>query len=145
MSDLTFREKSILGTLVATLAVTAAYAAHAAPLLVEGAALGRFLWPAVPAVIAMIAVQIVYHSLLAATDVEVPADERDAMVDLRATRWAYWTLSAGCLLVLLALINCTIFDSTLGTALLVHLLALVLTVADVSKYTAQLIGYRRLA
>lgn len=142
MNTLSFREKTILGTLIATLAVTAGYYINVAPLLLRGAKLYEFLGPAIVAVVATVVVQIINQVLIASTDTEVPVDERDRNVDLRATWFAHATLYSCCVLGIGAVITASVMDLPLLPAFIVHAVSASITLADIVRYVMQLVGYR---
>src|SRR5690606_33561601 len=90
MPDLSFREKSILGTLIGVTLVSVWYFDTVLDMLRAGAtnlaALGKL---AVGLVIFFIIVEIVFHALLAARwpgDAAAGEDERDQLIELKGDR-----------------------------------------------------------
>jgi hypothetical protein len=145
MPDLSFREKTILGSLVATLLVAVGYFAKAVPMLQSGASLADFVAPAVSAIVLAVVVQIVYQILLSIGSRPGPRDERDRLVDLRAARIAYVALACGVGVVIAALATAPLLGAWGSPLVMLHALMLVSMIAELVKFGAQLVYYRRSA
>src|ERR1022692_3399050 len=95
MLDMSYQEKSILGSLAAMLVVYGYYFSAA---LRDGGgrefgngSLGRLIF----AVIALVVIQVVYHIALALESHPEPKDERDTLIESKAYRTAYFLLTTG--------------------------------------------------
>src|ERR1017187_75588 len=100
--DMSYQEKSILGSLLAVGVVFGYYFATVLRDLgrpeFDGASLpiGRL----VLAVVAIVVIEIVYHIVLALESKPEPKDERDTLIASKAYRNAYFLLSAGIFVVM---------------------------------------------
>jgi len=147
--DLSYQEKSILGSLVAMLVVYGYYFAAVLHNVGQpefiGAGLGRLFL----AVVAIIVIEIVYHIVLALESKPEPKDERDILIEAKGYRNAYFALSTGAFLVIAGVIaaglsrgaspmpvNVTLF-------LMANIVLLFMVVAEVIKFATQLLYYRR--
>lgn len=135
--NLSYREKSIWGTLATTLVVYGYYFATIfssdQPSQI-GAAVGRLM----SAVFVIVLIEVVYHIIIAATSKVERKDERDILIETKAYRNAYFLLAADVFLLMgtVALIGLTPF-------LTVNLMLLSVVVSEVVKYLTQLFFYRR--
>ena len=136
--NLSYREKSIWGTLAATLVVYGYYFASifsgAQPSQINGTAVGRLM----SAVFVIVVIEVVYHIIIAAASKIEPKDERDILIETKAYRNAYFLLVADLFLLMgiLVLIGLTPF-------LTVNLMLLSVVVSEIVKYLTQLFFYRR--
>jgi len=137
--DLSYQEKSILGSL---LAVTVVYGLYFAGVLrdmgrpdFDGASfpLGRL----VGAVVAIVIIEIVYHIILAVESKPEPRDERDILISGKAYRNAYFALATGAFLVMTGVVL------SLRPFLTANLVLLFMVVAELVKFLTQLFYYRR--
>lgn len=151
---MSFREKMVWVTLAVTLAVWGWYFVRVWGALADGEATGAaILGLFVRAVVLTIVLEVVVAIALAAAApkaAEAPADERERLIELRATRTAYVILSVGVIGVALsAPMMATagpqlLADPTdnlvliLGNALLFALIG-----AELIKGAAQVVGFRR--
>jgi len=143
MPDLSFREKSILGSLIATVCVSIGYFTLAVPLLLqENPSYLDFVGPVIGAVVLLIVVQIVYAILIAISSREEPRDERDRLIDLRAARLGYVTLSYGVAALIVGLAVAPLVGRWASPLVVLHALMLLSTVAEVVKFAAQFVYYR---
>ena len=144
--DLSYQEKSILGSLLAMVVVYSYYFAGTLRNMgradFNGGSLGRLIFT----VIAIIVIEIVYHIVLAIEGGVERKDERDILIESRAYRNAYLTLATGASLV----IACAIVAGLAGAAriqltpfLAVNVLLLFMVIAEVAKSLTQLFYYRR--
>jgi hypothetical protein len=120
--NLSYQEKSIWGSLIATLIIYGHYYAVGA----KGSL--------VASVIALIVIEIVCQSVISLAHKPEPKDERDRLIAARAYRVAYTILVAGVLTILF------ISDWVAPT---VATIFLALVVADVGKSVTRLFYYRR--
>jgi hypothetical protein len=93
--DLSYQEKSILGSL---LAVAAVYGYYFASVLraanrpeFDGGNVARLIFT----VVAIVVIEIVYHIVLALESKVEPKDERDIVIECKAYRNAYFLLAGG--------------------------------------------------
>ncbi len=140
--DLSYQEKSILGSLLAMLVIYGYYFSttlrHLGQPGFEGETLGRLIGT----VIALIVVEVVYHIVLAIESRPEPKDERDVLIECKAYRNAYLLLSTlGALLILYFIF----LGGRIGLTpyLSVNLLLLAMVAGELTKYLTQLFYYRR--
>jgi len=147
--DMSYQEKSILGSL---LAVVVVYGYYFASVLrdfghpeFDGGSLGRLVF----AVIAIVVIEIVYHIVLALESKPEPKDERDILIDCKAYRNAYFLFATGAFLVIGWVIMAGLVRDAAPTRiiitpfLMVNLVLLAMVVAELMKFLTQLFYYRR--
>ena len=147
MPDMSYQEKSILGSLTAMLVVYGYYFAgilrgdHGAEF--GCGTLGRLIW----AVIVLVVIEIVYHIVLALETGAEPKDERDILIESKAYRNAYFFLASGVFLSIAAVIlgNLSRESPTLTITpfATVNLVLFFMVIAEIVKYLTQLFYYRR--
>ncbi len=120
--NLSYQEKSIWASLIATFLVYGRYFAMGA----------RGSLPAT--VVALVVIEIVFQIAISVASRPVPKDERDNLIAVKAYRSAYLVLVCGVLTI------CLISDSVVPTA---KTLFLALVVADTVKSVSRLYYYRR--
>ena len=146
---MSYREKSLLGSLVAILVIYGYYFATVLrnvgqPEFVV-AGLGRLFL----AVMAIIVIEIAYHIILALQDKPEPTDERDNLIEGKAYRNAYFALSTGAFLVIACVIaaglarEATPLPIVVTLFLMANLVLLFWVLAEVIKFATQLLYYRR--
>ena len=148
--DMSYQEKSVLGRLVVTVLVffyycsrVYAYAAGDAVLSVDA------LWPLVVSImVVVIIVEIVGDIIIAAVAGPEQKDERDKLIDAMASRVAYLVLGVGAFIAVFHLILTTLFGLVYASPLLrdfwtVNVLIFSITLAEVVKFSVQLVYYRR--
>ena len=147
--DLSYQEKSILGSLLAMVIVYGYYFAdalrHADHAAFDVRSIGRLMFT----VIAIIVIEIVYHIILAIESKPEPKDERDLPIEGKAYRNAYFVVATGAALV----IGCVIVASLVRDAaptrivatpfLLVNAMLLFMVLAELMKLGTQLLIYRK--
>ena len=137
--DLSYEEKSILGSLLAVAVVFGYYFASVLRDMnrpdFNGASLplGRL----VLAVIVIVVIEIVYHILVALGSKPEPKDERDNLIACKAYRNAYFLLAAGIFFVMSAVML------EVKPFLTVNLVLFVMVAAELMKFLTQLFYYRR--
>ena len=157
MKNLSFRELSALGSAL-ILGVVALLYVPDALLLASNGEMREFLaggnWRvmdksdellrlAVVAIVLIIVLQIVFHAIIAALmhkEADEPRDERDHLVEQQARRIAYYVLEIGGVL-----LAGHLFLNEVPGLLAAHYLVILLVVADIAKYAATFLCYRRMA
>jgi hypothetical protein len=147
--DLSYQEKSILGSLLAMVVVYGYYFASvlrdAARPEFDGDSLGRLML----AVIAIIVIEIVYHIVLALESKTEPKDERDILIECKAYRNAYFLLAVGAVLVITWVIVAGLVRAAAPTRIIltpfitVNLVLFAMVLAEMVKFLTQLFYYRR--
>jgi len=147
--DLSYQEKSVLGSLVALIVAYGFYFGamlrHLGERGAEGASLGRL----VVAVIVIIVIETVYNIVLALETKPQPKDERDVMIAGKAYRNAYFLLYFGagtimtCALGLAAIDGATPMRITVTPFLILNTMLLLLVSAEIVKFLTQLFYYRQ--
>ena len=96
--DLSFQEKSILGSLIITVGLFGYYFLKVFKILTSGSSADALMLPSIliGVVVAVVVVEIVYHILITLRS-EPMDDERDKLIEAKATRYSYIVLVAGCL------------------------------------------------
>ena len=95
--DLSFQEKSILGSLAITLGLFGYYFLFVFEALAAGSSADALSLPItlIGVVVAVVAVEIVYHILIGLQSSPADGDERDKLIEAKATRYSYFVLAAG--------------------------------------------------
>lgn len=120
LTDITYQEKSIWGSLIATLIVYGRYFTSGSP----GGLVGT--------IVALVIIQIIAQTVIAVASKPEPKDERDRLIDARAYR-------AGYLLLVIGIILCM----NIAVSPTVNALLMALVVSEVGKSITQLYYYRR--
>jgi len=147
--DLSYQEKSILGSLLAMVVVYGYYFASVLRDLgrpeFDGGSIGRL----VLAVIAIIVIEIAYQIVLAIESKAEPKDERDILIECKAYRNAYFLLATGAALVIACVIVAALARDAAPTRIIVtpfltvNLVLLAMVLAELVKFLTQLFYYRR--
>jgi hypothetical protein len=144
--DLSYQEKSILGSLLAMAVVYSVYFAGTLRDIGHGdfgaSSLGRLIFT----VIAIVVIEIVYHIVLALEGGVERKDERDILIESKAYRNAYLMLATGASLVITYFIVAGLAGATripLTPFLAVNLVLLFMVIAELTKSLTQLFYYRR--
>ena len=97
--DLSFKEKSIIGSLIATAIVFSYYFSQVFSVLRTDSLTDMSALPMtlIGVVVVMIIIEVAYQSLIALTSTPEKDDERDRLIEAKATRVAYFVLAAGCI------------------------------------------------
>lgn len=138
---MSFKEKSILSSLILTVVVFGYYFVQAfntidSSLLEITNRVGFFIG----AVVFMVLLEIVLHIVLAITnknESNKPNDERDSLIELKATRISYYILVVGIFTVGISILFS--FD----TLLLANIMLLFFVIAEIVGFSMQLYYYRR--
>jgi hypothetical protein len=147
--DMSYQEKSTLGSLLIMAAVYGSYFAkafrHLGQAQFDRSTLSRLMGT----VIVIIVIEIVYHILLAIDHSGAPSkDERDLLIDGKAYRMAYFTMFSGMSLVIAWLILAGAVGEAMpgklsvAPFLMVNIILLVLVLTELLKFAAQLFYYR---
>ncbi len=149
MIDMSYQEKSIAGSLVATLVVYGYYFAGVLRNIGEPEFAAKGLGRLMLMVIAIIVIQIVYHIVLALESKPEPKDERDILIEAKAYRNGYFALATGAFLVIAVVIAAGLAREAAPTRiivtpfLVVNLVLLFMVLAEVVKLVTQLLYYRK--
>lgn len=148
MYDLSFKEKSLWGTLVAISVISYLYFWS----VLEMAAAGVTDLRAIGGLgiglgIVFILVEIVYHGLIAGfspRDAEAGEDERDRLIELKGSRVGGALLVTGVAFTIGHIGMGALFGGVASNDFTtVNLLLFALAVSEIGKYVTQLIHYRR--
>ena len=147
--DLSYQEKSILGSLAAMVVV---YGYYFASVLRDtsnpefgGGNVARLVF----AVVAIIVIEIVYHIVLALETKVEPKDERDVLIECKAYRNAYFLLASGAFLVISSVIMGNLVRESAPTRIIVtpfltvNLVLFFMVLAELAKFLSQLFYYRQ--
>src|SRR5271167_1468639 len=147
--DLSYQEKSILGSLLAMVVVYGYYFASVLRNVgqpeFDGGSLGHLMLT----VIAIIVIEIVYHIALALESKSEPKDERDVLIECKAYRNAYFLVATGASLLIAWVILVGLARDAAPTriivtpALTVNLVLFLMVLAELMKFLTQLFYYRR--
>ena len=147
--DLSYQEKSILGSLLAFVVVFGYYFAAVLRDLGRHEFVAGMVGRLVLAVIAIVVIEIVYHIVLALESKPEPKDERDILIECKAYRNAYFLLASGAFLVIAWVIMTNLASNVAPTRIAVtsfitvNLVLFFMVVADLMKFLTQLFYYRR--
>jgi len=147
--DLSYQEKSILGSLLAMVVVYGYYFAnvfhHVRQSEFSGGSIGRLIFT----VVAIIAIEIIYHIVLAIEEKPGGKDERDILIEGKAYRNAYFLIAVGANLVIAYVIVASLVGDAAPTRIvttpffLVNLILFFLVLAELMKFLTQLLYYRK--
>ena len=144
--DLSYQEKSILGSLITIVVV---YGYYFAAVLRDARQPEFNLGRLVLAVIAIIVIEIVYHIVLAIEQKPEPKDERDILIASKAYRNAYFLLATGAFLVIACVVMAGLARDAAPTRIIVtpfitvNLVLFFMVLAELMKFLTQLFYYRR--
>lgn len=104
-------------------------------------------------IILIVILEIVFHTLLSATNhkaAEMGEDERDKLIALKANNYGYTVLAVGVVICIVRLIGTEmgpeVFESSLSAEipmLTAHLLMFSFILSEVVRFTSQIVYYRR--
>lgn len=100
MADMSFREKSAWISFVTILGIFGAYFWNTWRILEGRIPYRDAIWLSVGLVVAFVALEVVLHAIVilqAPAEARRPTDERERLIDMRATRIGYYVLIAGAL------------------------------------------------
>jgi len=136
--NLSYREKSLWGTLAVTMAVYGYYFGRALtgthPAEFDAASISRV----VAAVVVLVAIEVAYEIVLAVTSKVDPKDERDILIESKAYRNAYLLLVGATFWLMW-----TIVAQQMRSYMAVNLMFLSVVAAEIVKSVTQLFLYWR--
>jgi len=141
--SLSYREKSILGSLIAMLAVYGYYFATLPGLntrrYFDAASATRLI----AMVVTIVVIEVAYHIVIAVSSRVDRKDERDVLIETRAYRVAYFLLAGGVSVLIGAMLVSN--PETLGISQfsMGNFLLLSMVVAETAKFLTQLFYYRK--
>ncbi len=145
--DLSYQEKSILGSLLSMVVVYGYYFSRALNDIGRADFASRTIGRLIFTVVAIVVIEIVYHIVLALETGVEPKDERDVLIERKAYRNAYLSLATGAWLMITYAIAAGLLSDTaqsiLTPFLTVNLLLLAMVAAELTKLLTQLFYYRR--
>ena len=149
--DLSFQEKSILGSLIINVGLFGYYFFKVFEVFIYGTSEALLALPfiLIGVVAAVVAVEIVYHVVIALASRPQDEDERDRLIEAKATRIAYFVLAAGCLTAVghslfAVFIGNSSIDRTIQNPIMTaNLVVLSFILAEVVGFAMQLYYYRR--
>lgn len=149
--DLSFQEKSIAGSLIITVVLFGWYFLQVFKVLAGDSSETSDVLPLVliGVVVTLILVEIIYHVLIAVGSRPEDGDERDALIEAKATRIAYFVLAAGCI----TTIGHTILNASIepdmadrvyvNPIMTANYILLSFILAEITGFAMQLYYYRR--
>lgn len=148
--DLSFQEKSILGSLAITICIFGAYFFEVFELVTTNDSTEILTLPArlIGIALSVVAVEVVFHIVIAIFASNDGTDERDRLVAAKATQVAYYILAVGCLTAVGYMFFSTLQQSadsisSQTTILAANLIVFSLILAEVVGFSLQLFYYRR--
>ncbi|MBT6210106.1 MAG: hypothetical protein HOI35_08830 [Woeseia sp.] len=148
--DLSFQEKSILGSLAITICLFFAYFIDVFELVTTNNSTGILTLPArlMGIVLSVVAVEVVFHIVIAIFAKDEGTDERDRFIAAKAAQISYYILAVGCLTAVGHLFFATLQEAAVGVSLQSAILAANVIVfsfilAEVVGFSLQLFYYRR--
>ncbi len=147
--DMSYQEKSILGSVLAFVVVFGYYFVAVLRDLGRGEFVGGMVPRLVGAVIAIVVIEIVYHIVLALESRAEAKDERDILIECKAYRNAYFLLASGAFTVIVWVIVANLAPAAASTRIAVtnfvtvNLVLFFMVVADLMKFLTQLFYYRQ--
>ena len=149
--DMSFQEKSIAGSLVITILVFGWYFSELFKILMSDSSerLAGLPFVLVGVIIAVVFVEIVYHSAIALMSKPEDEDERDRLIEAKSARIAYFVLATGCILTIGHTLIGVYFEADIGDRLVLNpiltanyiLMSFVLS--EITGFGMQLYYYRR--
>jgi hypothetical protein len=150
MQNMSFREKGAWAYLITTLVVFVPYFVSIFSRLLQGSQDVSFVLGAfIGATIFCTVLSIVFGIIVQVSSREEPYDERDLIVDAKANRNAYYVLLTLCFMAMGCVLFIPVFFASLPTNPFVMLVFasqvffLCFVVAEIIKYTTQVIFYRQ--
>ena len=137
---MSYRELSAWGSLVITLIIFGNYFLNG---VLSGQATAGLL---LGTVIALVVLEIIYNILIATWKRDLPADERDVLIDLKASRNASWVSSVGIVLLITQVLfyrmvnGSSWIESTMDW---VNALLFILIASESVRFASQAISYRK--
>ena len=137
---MSFREKSAWITFVLLLAFGIYFGDVAVHILDPTRPHANYLLLFVLLVVAIVVLEIITHAVIAfrsPREAQTPIDERERLIELRATRPAFYVLLVG------AFLSVGTIHMGASTWVLAHCVLLAIWMAELTRYGSQLYHYRR--
>jgi hypothetical protein len=149
--DMTFQEKSILGSLTFTVVLFGYYFIKFFQLVITESSDAIEALPAVmiEVVVALIIVEASYHSIIAIGKKSAEPDEREQLIAARATQISYYVLVSVCIFAVGHLMFDTVFASAGRASILTtplvsaNLVLFAIILAEITGFGVQLFYLRR--
>ncbi len=148
--DLSFQEKSILGSFIITICLFGAYFIDVFELVISENSTEILSLPGrlMGIVLAVVAVEIIYHIAIAIFAKDEGTDERDRLIAAKSTQIAYYILAVGCVTAVGHLFFSTLKEASSGisaetTILAANVIVFAFILAEVVGFGLQLFYYRR--
>jgi magnesium-transporting ATPase (P-type) len=152
-SIMSYRENSILASLVITLVIWGNYIAETTTLyqqqLLSTESINNLLFSVVIYTIALEIISQIIVAIFKAKEANELSDERDKLISMRANSYAYNILSVGVICIIFSIIFPSITQSLLVIPeltkeyKLLHLVIIFGVIAEISRLFIQLFAYRR--
>jgi hypothetical protein len=150
MQNMSFREKGAWAYLITTLVVFVPYFVSVFGRLLQGDKNVSFVLGAfIAATVFCTVLSIIFGIAIEISSREEPYDERDLIVDAKANRNAYYVLLTLCFMAMGCVLFIPVFFTQLPTNAFVMLVFasqvffLCFVIAEIIKYTTQVVCYRR--
>jgi hypothetical protein len=137
---MSFREKSAWITFVLLLAFGIYFGDVAVHMLDPTRPHANYLLLFVLLVVAIVVLEIITHAVIAfrsPREAQIPIDERERLIELRATRPAFYVLLVG------AFLSVGTIHMGASTWVLAHCVLIAIWMAELTRYGSQLYHYRR--
>jgi hypothetical protein len=137
---MSFREKSAWITFVLLLAFGIYFGDVAVHILDPTRPHANYLLLFVLLVVAIVVLEIITHAVIAfrsPREAQIPIDERERLIELRATRPAFYVLLVG------AFLSVGTIHMGVSTWVLAHCVLFAIWMAELTRYGSQLYHYRR--
>lgn len=141
--NMTFKEKSAWGSLAALALISYWFFPAAFNAASHAADPGRLVWLSFACIVALIIIEAIYQSVIAATDGGA-SDERDALINLKAERIAGYVLGIALFSLVGRIIAVEAFEvaETMTALTIAVSILFTLTVSEVAKLISQIAYYR---
>jgi len=147
--DLSYQEKSILGSLLALVVVYGYYFVSVLRDATRPEFDGGNVTRLVFTVVAIVVIEVVYHIVLALESKVETKDERDILIECKAYRNAYFLLASGAFLVIASVVMASLAGDSVPTRIIVtpfltvNLVLFFMVLAELAKFLTQLFYYRK--
>ena len=149
MPDLSFEEKSVWGSFIAVALFSGMYFVDVfgmilGPEPIDAARAGRV---GISLLVTLIVVEIVYHAVIAAWGGSSETDERDRLIEIRASRNGYVALAAAGFVLVVhlmagAMLQTPRYEDLVTPFVVANMLLLAMVAAELVKYASQIVSSR---
>jgi hypothetical protein len=141
--SMTFKEKSAWGSLVALAVISYWFFPEAFDAATDAADPGRLVGLSIGCIIALIIIEAIYQSVIAAADGGA-SDERDALINLKAERIAGYVLGIALFSLVghIIIVEAFAVAETMAALTIAVWILFTLTVSEVAKLISQIAYYR---